>query len=330
MPVETKETSKLPLIFIALVFVLLIAGGVAFLLFFNRSEPVKEAANTNPSATNSATVEKTTITKTGSAKKIFTGGYADPSIIKKKDGTYLMYLNKFGNGPSGYLVLSSKDAKTWKEETGIIFPGISVARAFQTKTGIRFYYPEQMPLAGSTDPMPSLLSAFSTDGLAFKKEAGARVKPRDGYFLGGSTVFTLPNGKLRMYFEEPAAADPMKRKGVIWGASSSDGLKWTRDSSPSIEPETSVENAPADWPQALHPFVVTEPDGTFLMFYNTHSKIYAAESKDGLSWTKLGDLGIDGADADGVYLPNGNFRLYYGDFDEKTGGEVFSIDLTIS
>ncbi|MEX0616360.1 MAG: hypothetical protein WD231_00940 [Candidatus Woykebacteria bacterium] len=326
MPEEPPKKNPKTLLIILTIVILLLGVGVVGYFFLNNQKPTAEAPT--ETATQSAKpAEKTTITKVTEAKKVFTGGYADPSIIKKADGTYLMYLNKFGKGPSGYLVLSSTDAENWTEKTGIIFPGISVARAFQTDTGIRFYYPEQMPLIGESGPMPSLLSAFSKDGMTFTKDSGKRITPRKGNFIGGSSVFKMKNGKLRMYFEEPESADPMKRKGVIWGATSTDGLAWTRDRSPTIEPEDGVENAPADWPQALHPFVVTKPDGNFLMFYNTHSKIYAAQSTDGLKWTKLGPLGINGADADGIFLPNGNFRLYYGNFNEQTGGEVYFIDL---
>lgn len=133
-----------------------------------------------------------------------------------------------------------------------------------------------------------------------------------------------------MYFEEVESADPNKRAGGIWGASSTDGLTWTRDSEITIEDTENKAGDPSKWPQALHPYVITKPDGTYLLFYNTHSEIYFAESKDGKTWTKLGKIDVHGADADGVYLPDGTFRLYYGDFSETESGQVYYVDLKIS
>ncbi len=327
MPEEPKKKKPLVLIivFALLVFAALAAG--AYFLFFVSKDSTTNSSSATPSA---QTSQKTTITTIGEAKKVFTGGYADPSIIKKSDGTYIMYLNKFGGSANGYFVLTSPDAETWTEKTGVIFTGISVGRAYQTDSGIRFYYPEQMPLVGSTAPMPNLLSALSTDGFAFTTDSGKRITPKDGYFIGGSTVFKLPDGSLRMYFEEPKSADPTKREGGIWGASSSDGLTWTRDEKITIEGVADPKNPASVWAQALHPYVITKPDGTYIMFYNTHSEIYAAESKDGITWTKLGKIGVHGADSDGVYLPDGTFRLYYGDFSEQESGQVYYIDLKLT
>lgn len=330
MPEEPKKKSNLPLIIIILVLILLALGaGVYFYLNANSAKTTSDFNSATKVATTSAQ-KKTKIEKIGEAKKVFTGGFADPSILKKADGTYLLYLNSFGQKDNGYSVYTSTDAENWTKKTGILFTGISVARAFQTDTGIRFYYPEQMPLVGSNGPMPNLLSAFATDGLKFTNDSGKRLVPRDGHFMGGLTVFKLKDSSLRMYFEEPESADPTKRISAIWGASSTDGLTWTRDDKPTIEDNPGTTSQSTGWTQALHPFVVTKADGSFLMFYNTHSEILAAESDDGLSWTKLGKINVHGADSDGVWLPNGIFRLYYGDFSEQTSGEVYFIDLKIS
>ncbi len=325
-----KSSSKTPLIIILLIVVLLVVAAAAFYFFLNNKDSSSSSSDSKTTASSSAMAKKTTFTKLTEAKKVFTGGYADPSILKQSDGTYIMYLNKFGNNGNGYFVLTSTDAEKWTEKTGVIFTGISVGRAYKTDTGIRFYYPEQMPLIGSTGPMPKLLSANSSDGLKFTTDPGTRITPRDGYFIGGSTVFKLPDGTYRMYFEEPEGADPTKRKGGIWGASSTDGLAWTRDAKITIEDTEDSADSASKWPQAMHPYVITKPDGTYIMFYNTHSEIYAASSTDGITWTKLGKIGIHGADSDGVYLPDGTFRLYYGDFSETESGQVYFVDLKIS
>ncbi|HSX58389.1 MAG TPA: hypothetical protein VLE47_03935 [Candidatus Saccharimonadales bacterium] len=330
MPEEPQKKSSKTIYFVLGLIVLLVLVAAAGYYFLVYNKTTATTTSVTKTSTTSATVKKTTFTKVSSPKKVFTGGYADPSILKQTDGTYLLYLNKFGNAGNGYFVSSSPDAETWTAKTAVIFTGISVGRAYKTDTGIRFYYPEQMPLIGSTGPMPKLLSANSTDGLKFTTDPGTRITPRDGFFIGGSTVFKLSDGTYRMYFEEPDGADPTKRKGGIWGASSTDGLTWTRDAKITIEDTEDSADSASKWPQALHPYVITKPDGTYIMFYNTHSEIYAAESKDGTTWTKLGKLDIHGADSDGVYLPDGTFRLYYGDFSEQESGQVYFIDLKIS
>jgi sucrose-6-phosphate hydrolase SacC (GH32 family) len=327
-PAISKSSSKTP--FIVGVAVLIVLAAAALGYFFLNKPTDKTNQTSQNTATSSAKTKKTTITKLTEAKKAFTGGFADPSILKRADGTYIMYLNSFGKVDNGYSVYTSPDAENWTKKTGVIFTGISVARAYQTESGIRFYYPEQMPLLGSNGPMPNLLSAFSTDGLTFKNDPGKRLTPREGHFMGGLTVFKLKDSTLRMYFEEPESADPNKRISAIWGASSTDGLTWTRDEKPTIEDQPDTSSPSTGWAQALHPFVVTRPDGNYLMFYNTHSELYAADSSDGLTWNKLGKINIHGADADGVFLPDGNFRLYYGDFSEQTSGEVYFVDLKIS
>lgn len=60
------------------------------------------------------------------------------------------------------------------------------------------------------------------------------------------------------------------------------------------------------------------------MFYNSHSKIFAAYSLDGYSWKKLGGIGVKGADVDAFYTEDGNIRVYFGDFSEQTSGVVYT------
>src|SRR5690606_19068371 len=77
------------------------------------------------------------------------------------------------------------------------------------------------------------------------------------------------------------------------------------------------------WTQALHPLVIKNPKGGYLMLYNSHSEVYAAASNDGKTWDKLGKIGLHGADVDGYFQEDGSLRLYYGDFTEATGGLVY-------
>lgn len=267
-----------------------------------------------------------TFKKVSQDKLLFTGGYADPTFARLSDGTLVLYVNKFGSGePSGYHAYTSSDGLNWKEHSSNM-PNAATGRAYVTEKGVRFYYPGLGPIR-PTDPPASIFSSFSKDGFNFDKEAGERVKPRDGSYLEGPTVIELPDGNYRMYFNENTISSGQNKIGKIWGATSADGLNFIRDEKPTIESNPLVEQMPPDWPQALHPFVLKRPDGKFLMLYNTHSKVYAAISSDGISWKKLGYIGIEGADVDGYYLPDGTLRLYYGDFSPQTSGVVYTVDI---
>lgn len=263
--------------------------------------------------------------KLSEPKLLFTGGYADPTILKKSDGSYIMYLNNFSKQPATYEAHTSQDGLTWKLASAKL-PRASTGRAVPFGSKIRLYYPDQTPIRPS-DPPASILSATSPDGFTFTMEPGTRIDPRDGYYLEGPTVFQLPDKSYRMYVSENETASAEKRISAIWGASSADGVTWTRDDTPTIEATVADEHIPSDWPQALHPFVLTRADGSYLMFYNTHSEVFAATSADGLTWKKMGTTGIHGADVDGYYVTDDTIRLYYGDFSQSTSGVVYTIDI---
>lgn len=277
--------------------------------------------NGQPSKVTAAAI----FTKVSEPKLLFTGGYADPTYAKLTDGTQVLYLNSFAQQPSEYQVYTSDDGLDWTKAKGQL-PDASTGRAVPFGTQIRLYYPDRTPIKPS-DPPASILSAISDDGFTFTNEAGTRVDPRDGYYLEGPTVIKLADGTYRMYFSENETASAEKRISAIYGASSTDGLAWTRDQTPTLESSQQAENAPPDWPQALHPFILTKKDGSYLMFYNTHSEVFAASSADGKNWIKIGYTGIRGADVDGYYLPDGNIRMYYGDFSPETSGVIYTVDI---
>lgn len=316
-------------ILLILVVLIIAAGGLYFFLSQKKPQyPQNDMPNISDSHEN---LPKDVMSDKGGGFKLvsepvllFTGGYADPTIAHQ-GSTLIMYLNNFSKQPATYEAHTSADGLDWTKTTAKL-PNASTGRAVQFDDQTRLYYPDQTPIR-PTDPPASILSALSDDGFNFTNESGTRVDPRDGYYLEGPTVLQTKDGSYRMYFSENESASAEKRISAIWGASSDDGLVWSRDSKPTIEATEKEEHIPAGWPQALHPFVLTRPDGSFLMFYNTHSEVYAAESSDGINWTKIGDVGIHGADVDGYYLENGNIRLYYGDFSEETSGVVYTVDM---
>lgn len=289
--------------------------------YSNEKTPVQQKTQKSQSSST-----KNSFTKVSKDKLLFTGGYADPAFVKLADGTMVLYVNKFGQGgPSKYYAYTSEDGLNWTEHASSM-PQAATGRAYVTDSGVRFFYPGLMPINASDAPA-AMFSSLATDGFNFVKESGERVQPKSGHYLEGPTVIKLTDGTYRMYFNENETASKEKRISKIYGASSKDGLTFTRDENPTIESNQKDENIPADWPQALHPFVIKRPSGDYLMLYNTHSKVFGAISSDGISWKKIGYIGIDGADVDGYYLADGTLRIYYGNFSPQTSGVVYVVDL---
>jgi hypothetical protein len=293
--------------------------------------------NSSTAAPSGTTVDKTKtavatkISVVEEGKLILPNGYADPTVLPIENG-YRMYVNRQSGGPSGILIYRSTDGITWEKEKDIVIPGASTSRSVALPTGVRIYYPGPQPLK-PTDVTADMYSAFSTDGLTFIKDPATVLKPRSSaYYVEGPTVFQLPDKTWRMYFNENTVAAAMQRDGEIWGASSTDGLAWTRDEKVTLQAgaeEDGTGNRRAPWKQVLHPFVLKNPKGGYIMFYNSHSEMYAASSTDGLTWKKIGSIGIHGADMDGYFQKDGTIRAYYGGYTPQTGGLVYMTVLKV-
>lgn len=312
------------------VLVLALGGLVWWMMGSQSSTETTTSTPTSVSTKAPAATKKASLAFTvGETTKLFTGGYADPVTFKVGD-EYHMFLNRFGQnfgpGQNGYYLLTSSDGIEWTETTKTQFPGIATGRVMQFGETYRFYYPTQASLTGGGESQ-RFMSASSTDGTTFTDEDGVRVTPRDGYSLEGMTVFALPDGTYRMYFNENLDSSKEQKVSEIWGASSTDGLTWTRDEEPTLKAETE-ELKGGGWAQMLHPFVLKRPSGGYVMFYNSHSRVFYATSQDGMTWTKQGMVIADGADVDGFYETDDTIRLYYGDFDPATGGLVYMTTLT--
>ncbi len=315
---------------------ILIVAGVIFMAWKTVSNRFKNKDTmTEPSTIalfdqSKKTKEMTEISVIDSGNKILTDGLADPSVIKTDTG-FRMYVNRQSGGQGGYLTYTSTDGDTWEKELDVIFPGVATGRAVPIETGVRFYYPGAQPIRPS-DPPAAIQSSSSTDGKVFTKDSGNRVEPRDSYFLEGPTVFQLADKSWRMYFNENSIASGNQRDGEIWGASSTDGLTWTRDESATIvydQTEKDALGSQGAWSQVLHPFVLANPKGGYIMLYNAHSEVFAATSDDGKSWDKLGKIGLHGADVDGYFESDDTIHLFYGDFSEQTGGLIYDAHLQI-
>lgn len=311
-----------------LVIVVIVAIGYVGLKVWNAKGNTKDNANSSNSKANGA-VESIKISVKEEGKLILPNGYADPTVVATKTG-YRMYVNRQSGGPGGYLTYISPDGITWTKEKDIIISGVATGRAIVLPTGIRFYYPGMQPIR-PTDPPADMFSSFSSDGVTFTKDPGTLLKPRSSaYYVEGPTVFQLPDKTWRMYFNENTIASGNNRDGEIWGASSADGLTWSRDEKATLQAGDEEEKqGKAPWKQILHPFVLSNPKGGYIMFYNSHSELYAAISTDGRTWKKIGRIGIHGADIDGYFQADGTIRVYYGGFSPETGGVVYMAVLKI-
>jgi sucrose-6-phosphate hydrolase SacC (GH32 family) len=321
---------KNPLLIVIAIIVIAVLIGLAFVLTRAKNpsvsqSPLESNSNTQinqPSENSTSAKMKVQVIEEG--KLALPKGHADPSVVETATG-YRMYVNRQSGGPNGIMIYKSTDGVTWEKESDIVIPGAATNRAVVLPDGVRIYYPQSQPIR-PTDPTANMLSSFSNDGLNFNEDPEIVLAPRSSeYYVEGPTVFQLSDNTWRMYFNENSVAAAMQRDGEIWGASSSDGVTWVRDTSSTLVSD--IEGGP--WKQVLHPFVLKNPVGGYIMFYNSHSEIFAATSNDGLTWEKLGEIGIHGADVDGYFIDENTIRVYYGDFNPTDGGLVYTAVLEV-
>lgn len=326
---KSNQSGAAHLVAVLGIIVIVVIGFVGWRVMQANKDKKTNTSVSSESSTTTAVKTKVSVQKEGAL--VLPNGYADPTVVATASG-YRMYVNRQSGGPNGILIFASTDGVTWTKEKDIILPGTSTSRAVIFPDGVRLYYPEQQPINEGA-PTANMISSFSTDGLTFTKDPGLRLSPRsNASYVEGPTVFQLADKTWRMYFNENTVAAKMQRDGVIWGATSKDGVTWTRDEATTIEAgeeESMQGNMKAPWKQVLHPFVLKNPKGGYIMFYNSHSEIYAATSTDGLKWSKIGKIGIHGADFDGYFQKDGTIRAYYGDFSPQTGGLVYMAVLKV-
>jgi hypothetical protein len=130
-----------------------------------------------------------------------------------------------------------------------------------------------------------------------------------------------------MYYSTFAAN---RRQGVIGRASSTDGVSWTKDAEPVLEPEATWEGTGLDRPR-----VVPVGEG-YLMVYADTDLIDrgVATSADGVTWTRdgdapvitRGDLPADGRAWDAALIERDGTLTYYleiGPGTQALGTEVY-------
>src|SRR3972149_3054501 len=239
---------------------------------------------------------------------------ADISVIKLSDDTYRAYfaINE------GIRSATSNDGLTFTVEDGFRLPeGYGMPRVVRLSDG------RYRLFAIVSD---GIASAVSDDGLEVTVEEGTRIKA-SGFGveqLSGGSLVELDDGTYRMYFSDLPKPGEGVKDHLVFSATSSDMLTWTAESGVRAGTGSGIDMS------AEHPFVIKLSDGTFRMFYyrNNPTGLWTATSTDSLTWGDPESTGItektEGNDPDVVTLPDGRWRLYYGDFDESIGGLIYS------
>ncbi|MCX6821596.1 MAG: hypothetical protein NTW30_02335 [Candidatus Aenigmarchaeota archaeon] len=171
-----------------------------------------------------------------------------------------------------------------------------------------------------------LYSAISSDGLTWKTEEGIRFqdegdKPGE-MFTSVPDIIRLDDGRLRMYYTRGLTS--------AIAISNDDGITWTK------EKNLGLGN------MALDPDIIRLDDGTYKLFYTRFDSqfgvgeqyIMSANSVDGVNFVvdegkrirpSSGNTVI--VDPDIIKLPDGKYRMYYGEADNNM---MFNINSAIS
>ncbi len=247
---------------------------------------------------------------------------ADISVVILPDDTYRAY---YIAQNVGILSSTSTDGLNFTLESGVrLSDGHGQPRVVKLSDGrYRLFF------TGMVDREAGIGSAISSDGLNFTEESGIRIKASDfgEDSLSGGSLVTLDDNTYRMYFSRLPMPDEPITPFQTYSAVSSDMLNWTPETGVRVGEGSNIDKS------AEHPFVIKKTDGTFRMFFyvNDPTASWTATSTDGLTWENAEETGItgvtsmaEGNDPDIVVLPDGRWRMYYGDFDTTIGGFIRS------
>lgn len=244
--------------------------------------------------------------------KVFTKSgvnFENIAVFKQKDGKFRAYLTTFRNkGGESLVTAVSSDGISFENTYQSKFPS-SAVRIFPFSPGYRIYY-----LLNN-----AIYSAYSPDGVNFGQGSLTTVQSQAGSTsIRVGTIFQIDNGSYKIFFTENAGG-----KDSIWSASSGNGIKFTRDQKPVLEPVVS-ENGVSG------PSVV-KLNGKYFLFYSsggvetTGSKLMWAQSADGLKFERRGPLDLFGSNPDAIVQTDGSVRLYYDEYNPE--GEIYSVVL---
>ncbi len=257
-----------------------------------------------------------------------------PAQTPKGDMVYWPHLTKYGDAWRMYFFCSrrercgwrgailsarSADGVVWTVEAGErLSPGGERDRYFceapwvvETAAGLRLYY------AGAYEQGRSvILSAFSENGIDWRKEEGIRLAPPAEVQAVTAPCVMAADGNLRMYYTSLCGS-----KAWIASAISGDGLCWRTEQDiirgvGHITPRRNARNPAVFTCAGLLRMIFAVDDGSPL-----DSRLHSACSADGISWRSEGEI-LDASgpwEGDGVNFPHvatfgEGWRLFYAGF----------------
>lgn len=270
----------------------------------------------DPIAERALLPEVTTIEKWQFVGEAGANGNFAQSVVPLESGGYRMYWNTF----EGIGSAISSDGVHWTAEEGLRLAHgqegdldckVSHPWVIAVEGGYRMYYQADAVCREGGDmsglqPEFRILSAFSSDGLNFEREAGVRVDIGESTGLSQAAhgrAVRLPDGTFRMIFSanfigKPGMAD-------LLGATSTDGLTWTLDD------EITLEHG--------HDPALVQVGDTLYMYASWGANLLVMASQDGYeftptAWVEFYDtdgtnLGLFG-DVDVLLTAEGKFYMY--------------------
>ncbi|MBI4669354.1 MAG: hypothetical protein HY747_09285 [Elusimicrobia bacterium] len=222
-------------------------------------------------------------------KKLLINGVSVPEIVRLEKGWRLYFVDGLANIPN---CAFSTDGKQWNPERfqvrNLAFSGMGVAdpNIIRLDDGRWRLYFDSGFLPGR-EGNEGLLSAISNDGVEFVFEEGVRFT---GQEMADPEVHKMGN-IWRLYY-------PSKYAGQIATAISKDGGR-------TFAPETMLDIKSAG------SFEIVPVKGGWRMYYNAGRGMEIVFSKDGLTWTKEGEVPFSGANPAVTELPDGGWRMYF-------------------
>lgn len=234
---------------------------------------------------------------------------ADATAAQLSDGAVRLYVFAQDQGIRSAL---TRDGRTFTVEEG--------ARISDQGFGM----PRVAALEGSWlllgISMGGIGSAHSRDGLDFQLDDSLLVtgSAHDVSALSGPSIVAAPQGGWRMYYSDLPLAGAPPSGHTVFSAYSDDLVNWTPDPDFRFGAADNADTAHS----AEHPFVLRDDEGLYWMFFFRQLQIWTAISVDGITWTNEQPTALRGNDPDVIVRPNGEWWMYYGDFDPQIGGYI--------
>ncbi len=199
---------------------------------------------------------------------------------------------------------------SWQKDSGSRIVDGSVPFIHKVKEGkMRLYYCKDN----------TILSAVSSNGLAFTTESGVRMAAGTGFEsqVCDPTIVNLPDGKMRMYYKGADTMNPGPGQSIhkIYSAISSDGLTFQKEGL-RIDSQTSGDNGWASVPDAI-----VLSDGRIRIYYVTVADgqhgIGSAVSSDGLHFIKEPGLRVENLVDPALVQMGDTYLLFAASIDER-------------